>query len=65
MSRKPKRKLAGVSLPKRKAKGGKNSEVDCTVCEEPILESGEHCVDDEALFVRGSSRVGFTGSVPV
>jgi len=53
MSRKVKRKLAGASPPKRKVKGGKNSEVNCIVCEEPILESGEHCIEDEAVFCAG------------
>ena len=35
----PKRKLTGTSPPNRKAKGGKNSEVDCLICEKPILEA--------------------------
>jgi len=65
INQKPKRKLAGASPPKRVAKRGKNSEVDCNVCEEPILESGEHCVGDEAVFCEGVYRVGFTESVLV
>jgi len=35
-----KRKLQGTSPPKRKPKGGKNSEVDCLICEKPNLEAG-------------------------
>ena len=53
-SRRAKRKLPGTSPQKRKAKGVKNSEVDCLICEEPILEPGEHCVGDEAMFCEGS-----------
>ena len=34
-------------------KGGKNSEADCLVCEEPILEPGEHCKGDEAVICEG------------
>ena len=37
-------------------KGGKNSEADCLVCEEPILESGEHCEVNEAVFCEGSCQ---------
>jgi len=51
MSQKAKQKLAGASPPKRKAKGGKNSEVYCIVCEEPIQESGELCIGDEAVIL--------------
>ena len=54
--RQPKRKLAGASPPKRKAKGGKKSEVDCLICEEPILEPSEHCDGDEAVFCEGSCQ---------
>lgn len=55
-SRKAKRKLQGTSPPKRKAKGGKNSEVDCLICEEPILEPSENCAGDEAVFCEGSCQ---------
>jgi len=50
-NRKAKRKLQGVSPPKRKAKGGKNSEADCLICEEAILEPSDTCVGDEAVFL--------------
>ena len=39
----PKRKLQATSPPKRNVKGSKTSEVDCLICEEPILEADEHC----------------------
>ena len=55
-SRRAKRKLPGTSPQKRKAKGVKNSEVDCLICEVPILEPGEHCVGDEAVFCEGSCQ---------
>jgi len=53
---KAKRKLAGTSPPKRNAKGGKNSEADCLICEEPIVEQSENCTGDEALFCEGSCQ---------
>ena len=55
-NRKAKRKLSGASPPKRKVKGGKNSEADCLVCDEPILEPGEHCEGDEAVFCEGNCQ---------
>lgn len=54
--RKLKRKLATTSPPKRKAKGVKNSEVDCLICDEPILEPSEHCEGDEAVFCEGNCQ---------
>ena len=54
--RRTKRKLPGTSPQKRKAKGVKNSDVDCLICKEPILEPGKHCVGDEALFCEGSCQ---------
>jgi len=56
--RKPKRKLqTSNSPPKRKSKNVKtNSETDCSVCEEPILECGEHCEGDEAVFCEGDCQ---------
>ena len=53
---KPKRRLAGTSSPKRKAKCIKNREVDCLICDEPILESSEHCKSDEAVFCEGGCQ---------
>jgi len=38
MGQKPKKKLLGDISPNRKAKDGKNSEADCIICDEPILE---------------------------
>ena len=52
-SRKTKRKLQGISPPKSKAKGGKTSEADCLICEEPILEADDHCIGDEVVFCEG------------
>ena len=54
--RKAKRKLAGNSPPKRKTKNVKNSEADCIVCEEPILEPSENCDGDEAVFCEGDCQ---------
>jgi len=54
--RKPKSKLQGMSPPKKNAKGGKNSEADCLICEEPILEPSEHCAGEEAVFCEGSCQ---------
>jgi len=54
--RKPKRKLAGTTPPKRKAKGGKNSEADCLICEKPILDVSENCVGEDAVFCEGSCQ---------
>jgi len=54
--RKPKRKLAGMSPPKRNAKGGKNSEADCLICDQPVLEPSEICIGDEAVFCEGSCQ---------
>ena len=56
MGRRAKRKLQGTSPHKRKTKGGKNSEADCLICEEPILEAGEHCVGDDAVFCEGNCQ---------
>ena len=53
---KPKRKLAGSSPPKRKSKNVKNSEADCIVCEEAILEPGENSDGDEAVFCEGDCQ---------
>ena len=55
-NRKAKRKLSGASPPKSKAKGGKNSEADCLVCEEPILEPSEHYEGDEAVYCEGNCQ---------
>jgi len=44
LGRKTKRKLQTSSPPNRKAKGGKSSEADCLICEEPILEADVHCM---------------------
>ena len=54
--RKSKRKLQGSSPPKSKAKEGKTSEVDCLICEEPILEADDHCVGEEAVFCEGQCQ---------
>jgi len=56
--RKPKRKLQTSNSPlQKKSKNVKtNSETDCLVCEEPILESGEHCEGDEAVFCEGDCQ---------
>jgi len=54
--RKSKRKLAGNSPSKRKTKNAKNSEADCIVCEEPILEPSENCDGDEAVFCEGDCQ---------
>ena len=54
--RRAKRKLEGTSPPKRKPKGGKNSEADCLICEEPILEAGEHCDGDDAVYCENSCQ---------
>jgi len=54
--RKAKRKLAGNSPPKRKTKNVKNSESDCIVCEEPILEPNDNCDGDEAVFCEGDCQ---------
>jgi len=45
-----------MSPPKRKPKGGKNSEADCLICEQPILEAGEHCEGDDAVYCEGSCQ---------
>jgi len=50
MKWKAKRKHQGTSPPKRKAKGGKNSEMDFLMCEEPILEPSDICVGEVAAF---------------
>ena len=55
-TRKDKRKLQGTSPPKRNAKGGKSSETDCLICEEPILEPSEHCTGEDAVFCEGSCQ---------
>ena len=52
----PKRKLTGTSPPNRKTKGGKNSEMDCLICEKPILEASDHCEGEEAVFCEGSCQ---------
>ena len=54
--RKTKRKLLTSSPPNRKAKGGKSSEADCLICEEPILEADDHCTGDEAVFCEGDCQ---------
>ena len=54
--RKSKRKLATPSPPKRNAKGGKTSQADCLICDEPILEQSENCVGDDAVFCEGSCQ---------
>jgi len=56
LGRKPKRKLQGTSPPKRNVKGGKNSETDCLICEEPILEPNEHCAGEDAVFCEGNCQ---------
>jgi len=56
VNRKAKRKLSGASPPKSKAKDGKNSEADCLVCEEAILEPGERYEGDEAVYCEGSCQ---------
>jgi len=55
-SRKHKRKLQATSPPKRNAKGGKTSEADCLICEDPILEADEHCAGEDALFCEGNCQ---------
>jgi len=55
-NRKAKRKLKGASPSKRKAKGSKNSEADCLICEEAILEPSDTYVGDEAVFCEGSCQ---------
>jgi len=55
-NRKAKRKLQGASPPKRKAKGSKNSEADCLICEEAILKPSDTYVGDEAVFCEGSCQ---------
>jgi len=54
--RQPKRKLPGTSPPKRNTKNVKNSEADCIVCDEPILEPSENCEGDEAVFCEGDCQ---------
>jgi len=46
--------LQGMSPPKRNAKGRKNSETDCLICNEPILEPSKNCFGDEAVFCERS-----------
>ena len=46
----------GTSPPKRKTKNVKNSEADCIVCDEPILEPSENCEGDEAVFCEGDCQ---------
>ena len=55
-NQKPKRKHSGNSPPKRTPKNIKNSEANCIVCKEPILEAGEHCKGDEAVFCEGDCQ---------
>ena len=52
----PKRKLQATSPPKRNVKGSKTSEVDCLICEEPILEADEHCAGEDPLFCEGECQ---------
>ena len=35
---------------------GRNSEVDCLICEKPILEASDHCEGEEAVFCEGSCQ---------
>ena len=51
-----KRKLQSISPAKRKSKGGKTSEADCLICEEPILEADEHCAGEDAVFCEGECQ---------
>ena len=49
-SQKPKRKRDNNSPPKRKPKNVKNSEADCLICDEAILEPGDLTDGDDAVF---------------
>ena len=52
-SQKPKRKRDNNSPPKRKPKNVKNSEADCLICDEAILEPGDLTDGDDAVFCEG------------
>jgi len=42
-----------TTLPKRKPKNVKNSEADCLICDEAILEPGDLTDGDDAVFCEG------------